>query len=378
MAVITKYFSTNGTGDGSTYANRAALFNSGNWSTEITGVNYSNDTLICFVEPGTYTCNQTLDSSIFTNPPTTNGLSALVFIAAKEGEVWQDPRPDWNCCEPEWDTTDMPFIQGSGLALVTLGSSYFYGFNFESAIADALIRNASFNRCRFENLGGVGTLNNTAGVFGPGLFINSFIKMSSSRWNYGLQPAASNPSNINNVRISGVNLSTSGNPSKRGLSGTSNGRYSFGNICINNTLVGSSWSPAGNTSTKASFNNLTIDNCTTGISIVLGTNVEPGFLININDCIITNCTTGINSPTRIISSIRNRLRNTTNYNVPTNSIISDALNFVHSATNDEDYHNYTIGDLRPNRNSIIANTNIGAGTIPPKNGGGTYAYSYIS
>ncbi len=73
MATVTRYFSTAGAGtaDGTSWANRAALFSGGAWSTVITGFNFTgSDSLECRIGPGSYTITASLASGLFANAPT--------------------------------------------------------------------------------------------------------------------------------------------------------------------------------------------------------------------------------------------------------------------------------------------------------------------
>lgn len=112
MAVVTRFFSTTsaGAGDGTSWANRAALFSSGNWSSVITGFNFSgSDSLEARVGPGNYTSNQTLASGLFSNPPTV--LNPLIVRACdSSGNNWSPPNLGWVSAQPTWDQTGMPVI----------------------------------------------------------------------------------------------------------------------------------------------------------------------------------------------------------------------------------------------------------------------------
>src|SRR5689334_12015839 len=102
MAITTRYFSTTGAGaaDGTTWADRAALFSAGNWSTVITGFNFAGtDSMVARVGPGNYTCSQSLASGLFANPPTiANPL--ILHACDSSGNLIDPPSPTW--------TADLP------------------------------------------------------------------------------------------------------------------------------------------------------------------------------------------------------------------------------------------------------------------------------
>lgn len=115
MAIVTRYFSTAsaGAGDGTTWADRAELFPSGNWSTVITGFDFSgSDSLVAVVGPGTYTCGQSLASGLFGNAPSAaNPL--LIHGGDSSGNMLSPPDGDWTSDRPAWDGSSLPDIQTS-------------------------------------------------------------------------------------------------------------------------------------------------------------------------------------------------------------------------------------------------------------------------
>lgn len=141
MTATVRYFSTAGAGseDGTSWANRAPLFNGSNqWSSVITGHDFSTSGLVCRVGPGSYTCGQTLQNSLFTTAPT--GDFPLVIEAAdSSGDQLAVPDPAWVSSQPVWDDTDMPVITFDTIASLTLNTEQdFYIFRllkFVSAVA---------------------------------------------------------------------------------------------------------------------------------------------------------------------------------------------------------------------------------------------------
>ena len=124
MGVVTRYFdvSAAGAGDGTSWANRAALFSGGNWSTVITGHDFSSDSLQVFIGPGTYTCNQTLSSGLFSvaAPSVLRPISLISCDAS--GDRWEPPDATWTSARPVWDVSGMPVIQCGTSLTVNLSS----------------------------------------------------------------------------------------------------------------------------------------------------------------------------------------------------------------------------------------------------------------
>jgi hypothetical protein len=113
MAVVTRYFSTTGAGgaDGTTWADRAALFSAGSWDTGVlTAFNFSgSDSLRCLIGPGTYTCSQALAAGLFANPPTI--ANPLILQGCdSSGNPLAIPDPDWVSPMPAWSDSTLPVI----------------------------------------------------------------------------------------------------------------------------------------------------------------------------------------------------------------------------------------------------------------------------
>src|SRR5690606_38306544 len=98
---------------GSSWANRATLFSEGNWSTVITGFDFSgSDSLKCLIGPGTYTCSQALASGLFANAPT--AANPLILHGCDGSGVALTPsNPGWVSAQPvDWDS-GLPLIATS-------------------------------------------------------------------------------------------------------------------------------------------------------------------------------------------------------------------------------------------------------------------------
>lgn len=116
MAIVQRFFSPTaaGAGDGTTWADRAALFTGGAWAVALTGFNFSGtDSLQCMVGPGTYAIGATLDAAKFANPPT--AANPLFFCGCDNtGVLLSIPDPTWQSCQPAWDASTLPVLDATG------------------------------------------------------------------------------------------------------------------------------------------------------------------------------------------------------------------------------------------------------------------------
>lgn len=123
MSIVTRYFSTSsaGAGDGTTWADRAALFSSGTWSVVITGFDFTSDSMEARIGPGTYACSQSLVSGVFANPPSATALLSLVACDSS-GSLLPHPNPGWVSAQPVWDTSGMPLIETASNIIIVSGA----------------------------------------------------------------------------------------------------------------------------------------------------------------------------------------------------------------------------------------------------------------
>lgn len=110
-AATVRYFSTTAAGDetGSSWANRAALFSAGNWSTVISGHDFATSALKCFIGPGSYTCSQSLTTTVITTDPTAQ-FPLFLCGCDSSGAALAIPDPDWVSPMPAWDDSTLPVI----------------------------------------------------------------------------------------------------------------------------------------------------------------------------------------------------------------------------------------------------------------------------
>lgn len=156
MAIVTRYFSTAGAGaaDGTTWADRAALFSAGNWSTVITGFAFnSTDSLKCLIGPGNYTCGQSLVSGLFTNPPSTANPLSLNGCDSS-GVLLAVPDPNWVSAMPDWDTSGLPVIATTtNVNTVALANTTCYLLKFTASARNGTVVGSAIELswCYVEN-----------------------------------------------------------------------------------------------------------------------------------------------------------------------------------------------------------------------------------
>lgn len=204
MAIVTRYFSTTGAGaaDGTTWADRAALFSAGNWSTIISGFGFNGtDSLKCLVGPGTYTCGQILQTSLFTNAPTVANMLSFAGCDSS-GNLLAVPDPDWISAMPAFDDSTLPVIATTGnLQTTTLQICSFYLIKFTASgrTGGVVLQSSTFDWCVL--------VNSTANASTQGVnacpITNSVISMTGSSYDAALVFAGHITSNVKLIGVTG-------------------------------------------------------------------------------------------------------------------------------------------------------------------------------
>jgi hypothetical protein len=361
MAIVERWFSTTsaGAGDGTSWANRAALFSSGNWSSIITGFNFSVDSLIAYVGPGTYSNAQSMTSAIFTNAPTTSSVGRLSFVGCNNSGVRLQPHdPDWICSSGPLNVTDYPVIETS---ITIFGSSVCVYVEYL-----VLLRNSG-NQIVTSSTGGfyrwckvIHTAN--------GSLVGCVSSNSAFYTNCELECSGTNFSTIavatfaNNVRIVGNPNATSGN--RYGFVGSS----VFGPIFVSGCQCGIRQTSSATSGSNNSLfvSGVTLTNCNIGIELPTATSGGSACLSVFNS-MIANCTTGVTQPFGRYELANTRLRNTTNVS-PENSLLLNEI-FDASGSDADEFVDAANGDYRIKNTSIYWGRGIGAGDQPAAGGG---------
>lgn len=363
MAIVTRYFSTTGAGaaDGTTWANRAALFSSGNWSSVITGFAFNGaDSLVCLIEGGlTYSCGQALDAALFANPPTTTTNFLYLHGCDSSGNMLSVPDADWLSCDPDFSTATLPEIQTStnirhgnfGTGCVVHSRLIYFS---ASAANLGMLSLGSDDVCTMDWCKVLNSHSGTSAIcVVGGVLSNCVLECSGTIFNACLEIGYAAFS----CRIKGNSAASSGN--RFGANVT--GQTAFSGLTISDCVVG-----FRNVTNAASIDRSVIVNCTTGASVSSTTRTA-----KVTNTIIANCTNGLSLPSggRLFAA-NCRLRNNTNnfvnavnnptdFNIDTSSG-SDAAEFV----------DYAARNLRNKVGGVTHGKNLGPGDEPAAGGSG--------
>jgi len=365
MAVVIRYFSTvgNGAADGTSWADRAALFASGNWSTVITGFNFSgSDSLVGRIEGAlNYTCSQTLANGLFTNPPTVNNNLTL-HGCDSSGNLVAIPDPTWVSSAPPFSHATLPTIETTtNIATVLQAHTLFRLIRVTASGRPGLMLTASqIDWCYIEqNTSNVASLvtssptTNTVAILG-GTTFDGFISS-------GLLPI------LNNVRIDGKAGTAGGN--RYGINATTSG-----NVLNRVTVIGCVGGGvvcAGGSATRFSdlYRCLIVDCGTYGIkaNATASQTVYHTFVNNV----IVNCVNGIDGSSngRLLLS-NNRLRNNTTADHTNVANANTSFDTVTTGTNADEFVDAAAGDYRIKLGSSIWGKGFGPGDQPASGGGG--------
>lgn len=355
MAIVTRYFSTTGAGlaDGTSWANRAELLPSGNWSSVITGFAFNgSDSLQCYIEGGlTYSCGQQLQSSLFTNPPNTTSNWLFLHGCDSSGNPLTVPDADWLSCDPDFSTSTMPEIQTtSNIRHMDLGTScvvhgrliYFSGtaanLGMISCGGDSV---AAFDWCRFVNSHS-GT--SATGVVG-GHLSNCVLECSGTSFATVLALARA----AFNCRVKGNASASAG--TRLGVTPVG-AEVTLSGLSIMGCVTGLSSSSNGTV-----LDSSTVVNCTTGVSI--GTTTRNA---KVSNCVIVNNTTGVTIPSGgRLQIVNTRLRgNTTNIANGGNNPVDWDVD-ISAGSDAAEFVDYAARNLRNKVGGVTHGKNIGAG-----------------
>lgn len=208
MAVVTRYFSTTGAGaeDGTTWADRAALFSSGNWSSVITAFDWTSDSLRCLIGPGSYTCNQALNTSATTvsDPSNTN---PLILMGCDSSGVALDTNRAWVSDAGDLDTTEFPVISRSANSSIIAFSSAVFASQIKFVgtghTSTYVVQIPFMDRVWIENQASGAS---AAGCLGTNLVSNVQVVMTGTSYNYAMNGGG----HYFNVRCKGNPSASSG------------------------------------------------------------------------------------------------------------------------------------------------------------------------
>lgn len=371
MTITNRYFdvSASGLGDGTSYANRAALFDgSGNWSTVITGFDFSAGRMRALVTAGSYTCNQTLQSSSFTTAAPTIANLLHFHGCDSSGNILSLPDPNWTSDQSAWDASGIPTINmGNGRLACDHIAYRLMKFSASATNATILGNAAWVDWCQFTHSGSgtsVGCANTNVVPF-----CNCVLTCSGSIYNY-IWTDNSAPQSFN-TRFIG-NAGSSGN--RRGVVQGGGGNSVLINCTIlNNGSHGFYVSSVG----TGIYDKLA--NCTIvgngGDGIQFGSAASQTARQCVQSCMITgNGGYGINAGggNAYVYATQNRLRNNTSGNLGNfGNYPTDISNETSSGTDANEYVDTSSGDYRIKNTSSIWGYLYGASEQPAATGSGT-------
>lgn len=220
MAVVTRWFSTvaAGTGDGTSWANRAQLVNGATWSSVITGFSFAgSDSLECRVGPGTYAYTATLTNALFANPPT---RSNRIYIVGSDSSGSPIQPFGWSSAEPTYPSSSYPlFTSSSGVGLFNMVSLSVAFIKAVVSSNGSVVSAPVVTYCDIEN-----TANNSAAscfvLTRNSMYIaHNRMKCSGTAYNVVMDLSASGMAYVGNCRLEGNPSATSGG--RRGLTASS-------------------------------------------------------------------------------------------------------------------------------------------------------------
>lgn len=375
MAIIVRYFSTAaaGTGDGTTWANRAALFSSGNWSSVLTGFDFSgSDSLQCRIEGGlTYTCGQAMASGLFSNAPSM--ANPIMFHGCdSSGNLLEPPDPGWVSAKPPFSTATLPTIATTtNILTVSLSASFWRLIAFTASARTATIMNSAV----FDWVTLTITSNSTTTVgFGGTLGLtNSWILVTGDSFAHGiLQPNTTGK--FENIRIDG-SAATSGG-TRMGI-GTPSSGYEVSSVTVIGCAGGGMFAATGLASRASYYSRCTfINNGTFGIQCN-PTASQSAFHI-VNNCYFSGNTYGIDANGSRTIAINNRLRDSTSGNFANFGNYPTDHNYVTDSDDATEFADPGSGDYRIKNTADIWGKRYGAGDQPASGGSsGTSARPFV-
>lgn len=339
-----------------------------NWSMVIRNFDFSgSDSLECRIGPGTYTCAQQLNFTLFSNPPNTRTKPIFFHGADSNGD--RIVPPNFIAAKSNLDDLSFPNIVTTNAVIISCSSSLFAFarcLRFESS----LIGNPTVNLVGADYISVLNTSSWSTSlamqVSGSANVVNSMIRCTGSAY-YGVVSAGTNHPVFYNCRIIGA-------------SGTSGTRAGFtagafaGTGYVSNSYISSGGVgvlvDAQNRLDFYLINNCVINGCG-GNGVQLNTEATaPTNSTRINNCMITNnggygvlCQAG--SEVAIVSNCR--LRNNTSGNFDNLGNMPDYDSIVASGTDADEFVDSANGDYRIKKTSTLWGKNLGAGDEP---GGG--------
>lgn len=368
MAKVVRYFSTAaaGTGDGTSWANRAALFSSGNWSSVITGFNFSGaDSLECRIGPGSYTGGQTLQQVLFANEPTR--FNALYLVgAASGGDPLEPADPVWSSAQGGLDVSGMPAIDLGNFTL-NLPNTHLSGLDLTgSNTLGVMGANGSSSHSAWCRIIATGT--NTPGLAARGLLANCEVRCTSA--NYAAIVSAQANMTAHNVRMVG-NPGASGG-TRHGLQTSANTSLLASHCTVIDT-PGYAYANTGNAVVSAILQMLrsTAYDCGGGFLGSATSTLTTASLHTIIGCLaVNNAAYGVSMTQGPVLTVGGRFRDNTSGNFLGDGNGLQINPITDAGTDADEFVDAAAGDLRIKNTSSLWGLGIGPADQPAASGGG--------
>lgn len=371
MAIQVKYASTSaaGAGDGSSWANRAALFASGLWGAVVTS-HSATDSVIVYIGPGTYTCSQALESGIMGNAP---GVKTPLILHGCDGSGNPLTPADqgWTSDQPGWDDSGLPNIQTTtNIATLNLAntSARFIKLSASGRNGPIVTNGTFFDWCSVVN----STSNSSAIAAQAALrYTNCLLQCSGNAFDTVM--FAPNASIIRNCRIWGTG--SSGN--RRGITYNGSNQPALIDSC---TVFGVGGDGITSVSTNTGQLFFVLRSVIYGCG---GTAIKPNNTLSqtaahqfVQNMVVASGAYGIDAQSRaVVVAINNRLRNNTSGNFNGLGNLPDYFwNETGSGSDSDEFVDASGKDFRIKNTSSLWGKGFGVSDQPA--GGGTVAFAW--
>jgi hypothetical protein len=375
MAIVTRYFSTTGAGaaDGTTWADRAALFSAGNWSTVITGFDFGGaDSMLALIEGGlTYTCSQTLQAATFSVAQPTAANNLVLHGCNSSGTILEPPDPDWTSDQPAFSDATLPIIPIT-TNIHAVNQAYIFprlikftgSGNTTNPVAGGNISHHDW--CIIVN----STSNtNAKAVETNSTLTNCVVEMTGTSYLFAVGVQT-----MHNCRVIGNISASSGN--RNGWAPTSASPFAY-----NCTFYDHPASQIAPSSASTAFS-LNLGRCTvdgagsSGSCVLLPSTASQAQVARIfNSVFVNSGAFGINAQSAArVFAVQNRLRDNTSGNFGGFlNHISTETNYTTDAADADDFVDAASGDYRIKNTAAIWGKGYGVSDQPPA-GGSTRGY----
>jgi hypothetical protein len=374
MAIVTRYFSTAsaGAGDGTTWADRAALFSAGNWSSVITGFGFAaSDSLLCLIGPGTYTCTQTLDNTAITTDPVTD-TQLYLHGCDSSGVALEPPDKYWTSADVAFSDSTLPVIDRNTNGItIDQGSTNVRLLKFTGGTSGST--GAIIGNCRtMDWCVVVHTRDNTSSACVAAScrsLTNSWCQVTSAGYQYVIQRSSVGLL-TSNVKVIGNSSATTGNRDGVDL-GASDRWASFHRVCVyNNPRFGINVTSTDTNQGGIISQCVVANNGSDGIQFS-ATAAQATTWTVVRNSITGNGAYGIDGQSSRIMLAGNRFRDNTSGNITSLGNAPDTFETYTTDTDDaSEYVDTATGDFRIKNTAAIWGMGYGVADEPAASGGG--------